>query len=243
MPATEEEWIRIAREFEDRWNFPHCVGALDGEHIVVTAPINSGSYYYNYKHSFSIVLLALVNANYEFMYVDVGSNGRVSDGGIFRNSSLFASLQDKSLNIPPPDTLIAGLPPFPYVIVADDAFPRSENIMKPFSHKSINENEAIFNYRLSRARRISENAFGMLANRFRVFLKPIKLEPKKVELITLCSCALHNFLRIKNSSTSVNISDAISDARGLMPFHCPTSDDYSSDAKQIRNRFCDFFYL
>jgi len=66
----------------ERCNFPSCLGAIDGKHIVMTPPANSGSHYRNYKGTDSLVLLAVVGPNYEFLYVDVDANGRMSDGGI-----------------------------------------------------------------------------------------------------------------------------------------------------------------
>ena len=100
VPQTEEEWIRISEEFEEKWNFPNCLGALDGKHIQIKRLVNSGYYYFNYKGTFSIVLLALVDADYKFIFIDIGWNGRISDGGIDRNATLFSALENNSLNIP-----------------------------------------------------------------------------------------------------------------------------------------------
>nr|CAI5851466.1 unnamed protein product [Callosobruchus analis] len=88
MPRTSNEWKKIATEFENKWNFPHCLVAIDGKHILIQSPINSGSEFFNYKHTFSVVMMALVDANYMFTYVDVGCHGRTSDGGEFRNTVL-----------------------------------------------------------------------------------------------------------------------------------------------------------
>lgn len=82
VPSTDEEWKYISTRFEERWNFPHCIGALDGKHVNIQPPPNSGSHYYNYKGFNSIVLMALVDADLKFIYIDVGTNGRVSDGGV-----------------------------------------------------------------------------------------------------------------------------------------------------------------
>ena len=79
---------------------------MDGKHIVIKQPKNSGSYYFNYKGTFSVALLALVDANYKFIYVDVGCNGRISDGDVYRNSSLSNAIENCLLGIPP-DRIIA----------------------------------------------------------------------------------------------------------------------------------------
>ena len=71
-PMQKYQWKKVARGFEEKWNFPHCIGAIDGKHVVIQAPANSGSMFFNYKKSFSIVLLAVCNSNYEFSMVDIG---------------------------------------------------------------------------------------------------------------------------------------------------------------------------
>lgn len=65
--------------YEERWSFPHCLGAIDGKHIAIIPPANSGSYFYNYKGQHSLVLMTIVNAKYQFVYIDVGMNGRISE--------------------------------------------------------------------------------------------------------------------------------------------------------------------
>ena len=86
----------------------------------IKCPLNSGSYYFNYKGTFSIVLLALVDADYRFIYVDIGCNGRISDGGVFRNSTLSSALRENELNIPRPRIIGDGEKILPYVAVADE---------------------------------------------------------------------------------------------------------------------------
>jgi hypothetical protein len=175
VPQTDAEWLNIAKDFERKWNFPNCLGALDGKHVTIRAPMNSGSTYFNYKHSFSIVLMALVDADYRFIYCDVGCNGRISDGGVFAGCSLDDALSKKIANLPHPRQLPGTNNICSYHIVADDAFPLKDEIMKPYPFRKCSTNQSIFNYRLSRARRVVENAFGILASRFRVFLPIFQL--------------------------------------------------------------------
>ena len=233
---------------------------MDGKHIEIKQPKNSGSYYFNYKGRFSIVLLALVDANYKFIYVDIGCNGRISDGRVFRKSTLSKAISTNLLNIPGPCTLDDGVTEAPYVIVADDAFPLMENLMKPYPFRGLSKEQRIYNYHLSRARRIVENVFGILADRFRIFLSPILLSPKNVEILTLACCTLHNFLRGKAplrctppGSFDVENLDRrelqhgdwrlglSSQEEGLRSVKVVGSNNYKSTAKKTREKFCYYF--
>lgn len=171
--------MNVARGFQRRRNFPNCLGAIDGKHVSIRPPRESGSYFYIYKGNHSIVLLAICDAKCKFIYVDIGTNGRVSDGGVWEKCSYSSLITNNT----------AGLPED-----ADNAFPLHRHIMKLFPHRSQNTRERIFSYRLSRARRTVENAFSILANRFRVFLSPIDLPPSMIDMIVLACTSLHNFL-------------------------------------------------
>ena len=77
----EDEWRRIAAEFEEQWTFLNCIGAIDGKHVMIQCLFNSGSLFYNYKSFFSIVLLAVTSADYRFAMVDIGAYGSSNDTG------------------------------------------------------------------------------------------------------------------------------------------------------------------
>nr|CAI5842890.1 unnamed protein product [Callosobruchus analis] len=166
VPKDALEWKDVARNFEIKWNFPHCIGAIDGKHVQIICPANTGTEYFNYKKTFSIVLMAIVDGNYCFQYVHIGCQGRMSDG-------------------------------------ADDAFALTINFMKPYAGQLSQSPERVFNYRLSRARRIVENAFGIMASVFRVFRKPMQLKVDNVEKITKACVYLHNYLRKSKTSRSL----------------------------------------
>ena len=81
-PKTPEEWKEVARGISDRWNFYNVCGALDGKHVAVKWPTGSGSIYFIFKKFYSIVLMALMDSQYIFHFVDVGAQGSTSDGGV-----------------------------------------------------------------------------------------------------------------------------------------------------------------
>ena len=93
MP-TPGEWEEMETEFKHRWNIPRAIGTLDGKHVVIRMPLKSGSLYHNYKGFFSIVMLAVVDADYKFRWIDVGTEGSCSDTQIFNESQPRYKIED-----------------------------------------------------------------------------------------------------------------------------------------------------
>ena len=137
----------------------------------------------------------------------------------------------------------------PHVILIDDAFPLTINLMKPYPLRNLLLRYRVFSYRLSRSRRIVENGFGILANR--IFLSPIQLSPEKAIKITLAGCALHNFLREKlpqlyTPSGSLDREDLESgkiipgDWTEMQSISVSSSNNYTRRAKEVREKFCEY---
>nr|XP_054753761.1 putative nuclease HARBI1 [Lytechinus pictus] len=197
-PTTEQEWRAIAEEYERRWNVPHVMGALDGKHVALRKPENSGSLYHNYKHFFSVVLMALVDANYRFLWIDTGAQGHMSDAQIYNASELKETVESGQIGFPPPEPMTNDNQNMPYFMIGDDAFALRTHMMKPYSRKNLNRTERIYNYRISRARRVVENAFGILAARFQCLLGTLQQQPDVVRnIIETCVC-LHNLIGIRH---------------------------------------------
>ena len=201
-PSTPREWKKISQDFNDLWNFPHCLGAGDGKHVVIECPKKSGSNYFNYKGTFSIVLLAYGDANYCFTAVDVGQYGKSNDSGAFANSKISKTFETNSFNVPPSEQLEGIEGNVPYVTVVDEGLPMRSYQIRPYPGKNITEDRAIYNYRLSRARRVIENISGILAARWRIFRRPIRASVDTVEKIILSTVCLHNYLCLTDNTSS-----------------------------------------
>ena len=254
-PRTANDWQAVASDFERKWNFPNCIGSVDGKHILIRPPADSGSYYFNYKGSHSIILLAVVDANYRFLYVDIGKNGRASDSTVWEQTALKLAIDSCAIKIPAERELPHSNKSLPYVFVGDDAFALSKNMMKPYPFSNQTYEQRIFSYRLSRARRTVENAFGILANRFRIFLAPINLHPHKVEKIVLAATVLHNVLVSENMSEympsgSIDREDINSGEiqqgswrreTPLLNLNSGPRKKSPTDAKRIREQYCYYF--
>ena len=103
-----KEWKELEWEFRIRWNVPHDLGALDGKHVALKKPKKTGALYHNYKGFFSIVMLALVDGQYKFRWVDAGTAGSCSDAQIFNASQLRRKIDDGTIGFPDPAPITQG---------------------------------------------------------------------------------------------------------------------------------------
>ena len=122
--------------------------------------------------------MAIAGPEYECLYANVGSNGCVNDSGVWNKSSSLQAIQNGLEKLPKHDAFPVNGVIAPYVFVGDDAFALKKFMMKPYPQQNLTADKKVYNYRHSRSRRISENLFGILANRWRIFFTRINLEPK-----------------------------------------------------------------
>ncbi|CAN7949215.1 unnamed protein product, partial [Ixodes pacificus] len=206
FPQGPTEWKKIAAEIDLLWNFPNCIGCIDGKHVNIKCPSNSGARNLNYKKTISTVLMAVSDARYSFTYVDIGDYGGESDRGVYSRTPLFGVLADSGYGIPPPAN-VGSAGPIPYLMVGDEAFPLKPFLMRPYPGRGSEPDQeeylkmATFNYRLSRARRLIENAFGIMASRWRILRRAFRASEETTKNIVKACVALHNFL-LKNSAMS-----------------------------------------
>ncbi|XP_058628337.1 uncharacterized protein LOC131538482 [Onychostoma macrolepis] len=243
LPVPETaDWQEIALGFKERWNFPNCVGAMDGKHVVIQAPHNSGSQDFNYKGTYSVVLLAVVDARYLFRVVDVGAFGRNSDGGTLAASAFGQALWEEKLHLPE-DAPLPGtdhLGPMPHVFVGDEAFPLRRNVLRPYPGRNLSQPQRIFNYRLLRARRVVENAFGILAAQWRIYHRVIGVSPANVDAIVKATVALHNFQRW-NSTVEAPAPQEEQHFPALSRLRRVSTNNSTREAVAVRESFTSYF--
>lgn len=247
MPVPSVQQFKdIGDNFDRLWDFPNCIGALDGKHVRIKAPANAGSLYYNYKHFHSLSFQALTDAQYKFIVIEVGAYGKQSDGGTFASSKLNEKISNKTLLLPNdvilPNTNIA----MPYVIVADEAYPLGERLMKPYSQSVLDENEnnEIFNNRLSRARKVVECSFGILFSKWRLLSSAIETNVPNTEATIKCMCILHNIIVDKeNVARHAREAENYAYPSNIQPLLFDNRGRPADRAKAIRDKLRDYFAI
>ncbi|XP_040075461.2 uncharacterized protein LOC115327576 [Ixodes scapularis] len=209
VPSTPGEWEQVARGFEEIWQFPHCLGALDGKHVTI--------------------------------------------------SDLRARIGRGIAEFPKAAQLPNSTKTAPFVIVGDEGFGMKPYLMRPFPASELEDAERIFNYRLSRGRRIVENGFGILRNRFQVYGAPLRHKPDRAVKVVKATIALHNYLRTKNGTRarytppdSLDVEDVLTvtvrqgswrkgvNDKAVFPLE-RIGGRQPDDAKAVREVFRDYF--
>ncbi|XP_071490668.1 uncharacterized protein [Diadema antillarum] len=224
----------VVREFEVKWGFPQCFGAIDGSHIPVQSPKEFRADYYNRKGFYSIVLQGLVDHRYRFMNVNFGYPGSVHDARVFANSSVFQLGNDGEL-CPNIQREINGVDVEP-VILGDSAYPLLPWLMKPFpDNGQLSREQRQYNYRQSRARMVVENAFGRLKGRWRILLKRNDTHIAFLGNLVLACVVLHNLCESAGEDFDEQLLAGVDAVAG----HGPAGHDdlVGGNAVDIRNAF------
>jgi len=189
---------------------------------------------------------------YRFIVTDTGAPGSESDAGIFARSAFAKRIEEKSLQMPLNGKLGSNEAEVPYVIVGDEAFPLKPWLMRPFPGRGLDLHKKIFNYRLSRARRIVENVFGIWAARWRILFSTMECQVELCQAIVQCTVLLHNFLRDNCDSEihedRVNVDGTVEPgnwrdmaSEGINDIPRVGSNNYSLHASQVRDKFLEYF--
>ncbi|PNF41830.1 hypothetical protein B7P43_G16689, partial [Cryptotermes secundus] len=237
MPVPNAECIKkVAKDYFEKWNFLNCLHSINGKHIRLKCPAKSGSMFFNYK-----VLLAIVDAIYRFLMVDVEAYEKDSDAGVFSNSAIHQNIRNGSL----PLSKDKQLPNFeqnsPFVFIGDEAFPLRTYLLRPYPRRRVQNNVAAsyFNYRLSRARMTVECAFGISSAKLSILLKSIETSVHIVKAI----CLLHNAIIDMEEDPSIDISkDNVTEGNNNLQLSTVNNRPLRA-AENVRSIFCEYFSL
>ena len=246
LPKCREDFEEKIVDMEEFWQFPCTWAALDGCHIPMKCPpggLAACKEYHNFKNFYSIVLMALVDSNYRFIWGSCGFPGNSHDSVIFQSTNLWNSIQEGMLPNVGKQVGKVNIPP---LIIADSAFPLRTWLMKPYTDAVLSPQQKYFNYRLSRARMVTECAYGQLKGRWRVLYKKNESDKEQVRITVLACMVLHNVCIMQGDAISKKLDltiDPVSnekrdreEVRKLLQMReCKSIHDNSKEANGIRN--------
>lgn len=232
----------VVNKFESKCGFPQCAGAIDGSHIPVQAPYMNHTDYYNRKGWYSILIQAVVDSDYLFRDINVGWPGSVHDARVFSNSALYGKVTSGNL-LQGHARSIEGKS-VPVFLVGDSGYPLMRWLLKPFPFSGdLSTSKKTFNYRLSRARIVSEIAFGRLKARWRRLSKQNEMIVTNVTPVVVACCILHNICEIHGSTfnddwfNGISLEESESDESAMST---RGEEDSTEDVAGIRQALIDY---
>ena len=199
FPTTQQEWQSIADRFYERWQWPNCVGAIDGKHVRIEDHPGAGSLNFNYKQYHSLLLIAMVDADYRLVMVDIGANGRAGDARVWNTMRFNEMWAINRFPIPPPACLPGSTTTMRHFLIGDGGFPLMDGVMVPYTYTRLgqasDDSYKKFNKALSRARQCVECTFALLHARFGIIRKALDCDEANAPKIIKAMCSLHNFIQ------------------------------------------------
>lgn len=231
----------MSTTFERTTRFPSCLGAACARHIELRMASKADSDYLNERRRPSVLLFAVVDANYEFLVADTCPSGHLSEDNP-PNTILERKL--RSTKFP----CQSNSNQLPYVFAADECYRLQENFMVPYRAVNDKTGEAnkIFNRQLVRANQRAAKTLAIMAWRFGVLQTPVNLEAKKVQTIVKACCYLHNFFKresayyIDSNMEAVIKADMAPIVWGPNTTVMPHINNYESDPQYVRDCFSKY---
>ena len=228
---TGQSLRRIVDGFLSKWGFPQCTGAINGSHISIIAPTENPVDYYNRKGHHSVILQA------EFVDVCVGWSGSIHDARVLGNSKIYSKCESGSFLSNWPKTVSNTT--IPLLMLEDPAYPLKTWLVKPFSDNGLTQRQQRFNYRLSHARVVVENAFGRPKGRWRLLMKRNDSNIKNMPTLVTAYCILHNLCELYGDACEEEwvTHDTLEDAP---PSSSTSSTVATTSASRMRDALCDY---
>ena len=229
---------QVVTGFKSKWGMVQCAGAIDGCHIPVKPPELNHTDYYNRKGWYSVILQGVVDHDYLFRNINVGWPGSVHDARVLANFELYwQATQGEILN---GEHLVIHRQDVPIFLVGDSAYPLSTWLMKPFPYSAgLTQAEKRFNYQLSRARIVAENAFGRLKARWRRLSKSNDMNVDNVPTVITACCILHNMCEIHGDTFNELWMEDVNNLE--QPVSAGTSAVTTDGAKSIRHALVMYY--
>ena len=215
MPKSEDEFKSKILDMEEAWQFPCCWSAVDGCHIPIKCPpggLESCKEYHNFKIFFSVVLMGMVDSKYRFVWASCGYPGNSHDSVNFQSTDLWNQIKNQDY-LPKIGKKVGSLL-VPPLILGDAAFPLQPWLMKPCTNANPTPQQRYYNYRLSRARMVTEGAFGQLKGRWRVLLRRCECSQENTKKAALACVVLHNICLEKGDTITREMDLAIDPKTG-----------------------------
>lgn len=192
----------MTESFQTKWGIPKYVGAIDGYHIPIAAPTGNHTDYYNRKGFYSMPLQGVVDADYRFLDICIGWPGNVYDVHVLVHSPIYTRITEEDL-LPNKPMSIDGVN-VPSFLIGDSAYPLQMWLMKPFSQSGVLTTEMKqYNYRLSRAHIVVENAYGRLKARWRRLMKRNDIHINHIPNVVAVACILHTSVKFMGSTSMI----------------------------------------